>query len=811
MDAMTFSSHRFRLLGVLALAFLFLMTGCEGDTGPAGPAGSAGEDAPTVSVSIDGLTATEMKNLTMTGQVTKVAIASPPVVTFWVKDQYGRGLSGLGVKSTSNLDNMRFGLAKLVPGSQGSPSNWVAYTGLTSATSRPSAERDGSMVDHGDGRYTYTFTTNVSSSPTNAWETVYEPGRTHRLAIQISGTIAASQLDINNPVNIIHDFVPSGGAVTTTREIALTETCDRCHGKTFQTEPHTGRVDTRYCVVCHTDQRRIGRTASTPTGTQLSGSTYVVNGEAVGNFPVLIHKMHMGADLSLKGYNYAGILFNDIHFPQDVVNCRRCHQQSAKSPQGDNWKTKPSRRACGACHDSVSFTSPAPSGYTLHTAGEQLNDFLCSGCHKAADIEGYHLTANATPNNPSVPTGLSNFSYEISSVTVTNTTQPLIKFRILQDGTPITLPTTTSACGTLLAGFTGSPSFLIAYARPQDGVSAPAEYNNLGRSAAQPATVSITNICNGTQGVLTGPDGSGIYTAQVTVTTAGFPSGSTMRAAGLQGFFTQSAGTSGITTTTARHAISVTRAVTSDSARRSVVDNAKCANCHEWLSLHGGNRVYDTSICVMCHVPNLSSSGRGADVANLNAANAAALTADGYNAADPLTWPEATNNFKDLIHRIHASGVRNNEFRFVRDRGTSGVYYYNWSDDNGYPNNIHFPGTINMCEICHLPGTYDGTLPAGVLASNEVTGGDGLLTRAAVTGARATVPNTTDIVTSPFVATCVACHDGPLSILHMVQYGASKTMNVSRATYAADAAFETCVLCHGAGRIADPAVVHPVK
>lgn len=812
MSKFWYNRNRFSLL-ILAAAFLALLAGCEGDTGPAGPAGPSGMDAPTVSVPIANLTAADMADLTMTGQITGVTIASPPVVRFWVKDQYGRGLSGLGDKPTTTLSNMRFALAKLVPGTQGSPSNWVTYTGLTSATSRPSTENNGTIVDNGDGSYTYTFTTNVSTAPANAWETVYEPSRTHRMVIQISGTIASSGYALANPMDIIYDWVPAGGAVTTKREITMTEACNSCHGAIGTTTPHGGRVDTRYCVVCHNDQRRIGRTVSTPSTTGLlTGSTYVVNGEALGNFPVMIHKIHMGANLNFQGYNYAGVLFNDVHYPQDVINCRKCHQQSATAPQGDNWKNIPNRRACGACHDNIDFSLLVSNAtHSAHTGGAQTNDFLCSGCHDASEVEAFHLTVNATQNNPNVAAGLINFTYEISSVTVTNTTQPLIKFRILADdpadaiaAAPVTFPTSTSACGTLLTGFTGSPSFQMSYALPQDGISTPADYNNLGKVAGQPSSVSITNICNASQGVLTGPDGSGYYTAQITSAAGGFPSGSKMRAVGLQGYFTQ------VAPAAARHTISVVKAVTgatNDAVRRSVVDNTKCGGCHEWFEGHGGNRVYDTAICVQCHIPNLSSSGRGADPANVGATDAAAMTADGYDPTDPFAvpkWPEAAQNFKDLIHRTHASGVRDNEFRFVRDRGTSGVFYYNFS-------HIHFPGIINMCETCHKPGTYDATLPSGVLASVEITGGDGLATRAAVTGARATVPNLTDVVTSPFVATCVGCHDSALAVSHMGQNGATNTLLVDRATYSANVQNETCILCHGAGRVADTAVVHIVK
>jgi len=636
------------------------------------------------------------------------------------------------------------------------------------------------------------------------------------MVIQISGTLAASGYAITNPLDIIYDFVPAGGAVTSKREIVTTKACNDCHGRIGTTTPHGGRTDTRYCVVCHSDQRRIGRTVSSPTSTGLlSGSTYIVNGEAQGNMVVMIHKIHKGEDLTLQGYNYADVLFNEVIYPQDIVNCRKCHQQSADAPQGDNWKNKPSRRACGACHDNVSFADPTPTGFTPHTGptGTALNgDFLCVGCHDANKIEGYHLTVNATPNNPSVPAGLVNFTYEISSVTVTNNTQPVVKFRILADGIASTFTGTGSTASSppanaVLAGFTGSPSFLISYAQPQDGITTPTEYNNLGKVAAQPASLSIAYllVTGNTRGTLTGPDGSGFYTATITDAVYGFPSGSKLRAIGLQSYFTQLAGTGGIAADTARHTISVVKAVTGDTARRAVVDNAKCGGCHEWFEGHGGNRVYDVAICVMCHVPNLSSSGRGADPGVVSASTQTALTNDGYNPADPFDttapsgkWPEATQNMKDMIHRIHASGVRDTQYRFVRDRGTS-VNYYNESL-------IVFPGIINLCETCHKPGTYDGTLPTGALPTTEVTGGEGLVTRAAVTAARASVPNATDIVNSPFVSTCIGCHDSDLTAAHIAQNGGVRA--VSRSTYTAGLASETCILCHSAGKVADPAVVH---
>ena len=77
--------------------------------------------------------------------------------------------------------------------------------------------------------------------------------------------------------------------------------------------------------------------------------------------------------------------------------------------------------------------------------------------------------------------------------------------------------------------------------------------------------------------------------------------------------------------------------------RRLVVEAGKCANCHEIFEGHGGNRNIgalsgktEVVVCAVCHNPNLSSSGKTLD----------------------LTYPEATNNLKDMVHAIHAGAFR---------------------------------------------------------------------------------------------------------------------------------------------------------
>lgn len=812
---------RWRGFGAV-IAFLavaaFALSGCSGSdgsagaagaTGPAGPAGPPGP-AGAVVTNIGTLSAEALATATFSGAVTGVTIASPPVVDFWVKDAAGNGVVGLGAASTStpaNLNYLNFAIAKLVPGENGSPDQWVSY--MVTDTSRPTRERvAANLVDNGDGTYRYTFAKDLASVP----GVTYEANRTHRLVIQFSGTVPGTTDSIANPINIVYDFVPAGGALPLQREITTTAQCNDCHTQIGVSTPHGGRVDTRYCVVCHTDQRRLGRTNVASTGGVFTGTQYIADGEVLGDMVPMIHKTHMGNRLTKTGYNYAGVAFNHIGYPQEPTQCRKCHTASVAAPQGDNWKNRPSRQACGSCHDGIHWANN--DGPTFHVGGKAASDALCSVCHDAASIDAvYHVTENATTNNPSVPAGAVNFTYEVSSVTVSADNQPVVKFRILKDGTAVTF-NTYAAGAVLLTGFTGGPSFLVAYA---DGTDTSVDYNNKGRAAAQPATVSVANVWNGTQGTLSARDADGYYTATINGSgnAARFPAGAKLRAVALQGYFTQAAGTNGIAANLARHAVSVIKTATGDTARRTVVDDAKCGKCHEWLELHGGNRVYSVAVCVTCHNPNLSSSGRGANIANMNDANKALAIADGYAAAvagDVLNFPEATNNMKDMTHGIHASHARVNDFRFVRDRGTSGVYYYNWG-------HVTYPAVLNNCETCHKPGTY-GSLPAGVLPTTNVTTGVGGATYKWSTGqviggetvvadvgtarSGANLPGVNNLVISPYASTCVFCHDSDAAKAHMAANGGQ--LNVARSAYVAGA--EQCAICHGAGRSADVTVKH---
>jgi len=730
-----------------------------------------------------------------------------------------------------------------------------------------------------------------------------------------NGVATSPTVNLANPVNVTYDFKPgAAGAPGTpiplsdlTREDVNIDTCNVCHGK-LAFHGGSGRTEVRYCVVCHTNQRAYGQALATSTAGKFpaltetktvnaatgitsysySPNTYVADGEVTGNFNTMIHKIHQGNWLVKENYNFANVVFDNKGFSKlggGQRMCTTCHD-SKVAQTADNYKLLPSRTACGACHDGIVWSNGGGStladkqatayGAALATSGhvgrDQADDSKCALCHTPTNVPIDHRMENLTKNNKYVLPGLATFTYEIESATVAAATNDLtIKFRIQKQvadstgsvtnvaKTPVTLVAPAASVSAPLTGFSGGPSFLLAYALPQDGITTTlADYNNLGIKQGQPISVSIAQLLStnnaATIGSLAGPDASGYYTATVlgnsaTGTACGgatpakcaFPAGAKLRTVALQGYFTQLGAPTtpqGATGDVARHAISVLKTVTGDTARRTVVAADKCASCHEWFEGHGGNRVYETQVCVMCHNPNLATSGRGISDATLTAyngntapntptASTGAFTLDdrkiladwtffsftGTNQA--LKFPVTSNNFKDMIHGIHAGRERRVvPFQDARDRSPSAITLLDFR-------RMDFPGKLNNCETCHVTATADQKtydfVPAGALASTYESRDAAY--QAGITGATATTAqaktalntkNDQDIVRTPFAAACSSCHDNTAAKAHITINGGQ--LDLARSTALLPGRpledVESCVVCHGPGRDFDTSRVH---
>jgi OmcA/MtrC family decaheme c-type cytochrome len=763
--------------------------------------------------------------------VKSVAIASPPVVTFSVVDNQGRPVEGLDklkaqTSSTAlpSYPNLAFAMAKLMPRTDSKPASWVSYvvstltynaetkTVTVTGATRPSTDNNGTLeaVTGEAGSYKYTFYRDVPGTKAvvdgftysgnnrkeDLGDLTWQPTLPHRLTIQIggaapgtgsntpNGVTVAPAVNMANPVNVTYDFTPSTGEPLTadklTREDVSIDNCNVCHQK-LAFHGGSARVEVRYCVVCHTDQRAYGRAKATSTATASAISfpalketatvnpvtgitsysytpdTYIADGEVAGNFVTMIHKIHQGHTLVKQNYHYAGLAFNNKGFSklgEGQKMCTTCHG-GAEATTADNFSKIPTRASCGACHDGIKWDTGTgstlgdkmgvvyagdPLVSTGHRGGAALDDSSCSQCHTSDGIKISHRTENITKNNPTIDSGLASFEYEIKDVTVNSANDVIIEFGIYKWVSPddkskkalVTLVDPAPGVTNPLTGFTGGPSFLLPYAVSQDGITTPSDFNNVGpgRTSAQPRSVSIANCLNTNNAanctLVPSTTNTGYYTATIKGSGAwSFPAAAAttkMRAVALQGYFTQvtpPATTAGI----GRHAISVMKGVKGDTERRKIVDPEKCAGCHEWFEGHGGNRVYETQVCTACHVPGLATSGRGIPDSTLNTFK--------FSIAEEKILKDWGFD-KTLVNAALKFPVVTNNLKDMihglhagRDRVTP-IQIARDATSRGVINLIDlrrmdFPGKLNNCESCHVTATGTTTtynvIPSGALSS----------------------------------------------------------------------------------------------
>ena len=152
---------------------------------------------------------------------------------------------------------------------------------------------------------------------------VFEPNRTHRIAIQLSYTNAAGVTVLVNPYfDVTFDANGKSVAVTDpnqTRVMADVSSCNACHEKLAL--HGGGRVDTQFCVMCHNP-----------------GTTDANSGNVL-TMQTMVHKIHSGRllaseiaqggeDYVIWGYQSEKHDYAEVGFPQDLRNCTRLPHRS---------------------------------------------------------------------------------------------------------------------------------------------------------------------------------------------------------------------------------------------------------------------------------------------------------------------------------------------------------------------------------------------------------------------------------------------------------------------------------------------------
>jgi OmcA/MtrC family decaheme c-type cytochrome len=776
------------LLGTAAAAVLLAMTlglggcgsdgddGAQGPPGPPGQPGQPGAPAP----------APPGETTSLRVEITDVTVASPPVVEFTVTNQVGRGFPDLA------QGQVQFTFAKLAPRAVGAGHDWQSYINRTDpgpATAGPggaavlplaetiqaTSEANGTLENLGGGNYRYTFrndVTNITSPMPVAWD----PTLTHRVALQLSNALTAS-LE-GGPVNAWKDFVPANPALqpTASREIAATATCNSCHD---QLSIHGGgRGEVQYCVTCHNP-----------------GSTDANSGETL-DMKVMIHKIHRGrflprvgagAEYAIWGFGGTKHDYSDLDYPyeklvandnQRTKSCTKCHtgdeprlhSGTVQTEDGNLWKTAgySSVAACGSCHEDVPGIGPAGSSWIDNTKVNHttivgninagLFPQVCSTCHDVGEIHRLQTFEKAN------------------------------RIAVQFDGNPVL----DQAANTLTARFrlvdtlNNNTTLVHGTNYNADGLSGPVLYGpNLVRTIIGWRTDEFqtydasNNLDNEGQAIrfTTLPAGTvdalvdGYYQAVYTLPEARVAE---MVAAGGSGILGIKNGVSidgqNLRFTDGDVAFAITD--NQPVMRRAAATITECKTCHLSIAFHGGGREGNLQVCATCHNSNFYQPGVD--------------STRGF----PANYPR-NSGLMNMVHAIHA----NSDHRSPERLGAGGA-----TPEQIEGKRINYPGLIQNCQQCHVPGGNTLPLPAAATGVSVGLQDGGVLT------------NVSDHVkASPTYSACASCHDDSQARNHMALNGASNGIDGNNAGWSfaiPDASGESCAVCHGPGRVSDVVEAH---
>lgn len=497
------------------------------------------------------------------------------------------------IKLTDSLDQPVDRLGQVTPGpvtpgiALGAWDNdkrqyYTYTTRTTNGVTNPNVDQNGTFTDLEVGHFKYTFGTTLPAD--------FDVTKMLTLGVQARRVMPANVLGGKTYYadNVFKDFRADGGPVAPVWDAVNTQTaCNNCHDPLAM---HGGaRRSVRLCVLCHQPQHALSET-----------------GESF-DLKVMIHRIHRGANLPsvVAGKPYVLTGTNDystVHFPQDIRNCYYCHEgtdPTKKPSQAYVWYSRPSRAACGSCHDDVNFATGAG-----HPAGPQANDSQCAECHVPQGDQEWDASVIGAHTVPDKSKQLQGLKAEILSVDqAAPGMKPVITFKLTNgDGTILDPKTFGSNLNVDLGGPTSDYTLFPAIRERADG----AAFNG------SVATYTFTNAIPATA--------SGTWTFAIECRRA-----------------VKLAKADGTTINYNEGAVNPIKYVSltggTPKPRRTLVALQNCNRCHERLASlfsHGGQRIA-IELCVICHNPNHTDGARRP--ASEGAAESGA--------------------FKRMIHRIH--------------------------------------------------------------------------------------------------------------------------------------------------------------
>jgi OmcA/MtrC family decaheme c-type cytochrome len=413
-----------------------------------------------------------------------------------------------------------------------------------------------------------------------------------------------------------------------------------------------------------------------------------------------------------------------VGFPSYMQNCSLCHSTDAALAVTNAEPV--TFDFCMTCHQNFSGFGTADFGGINHAIFNAATD--CALCHNDGPTGiafGTHAGAH-NANSVAVATDRGGLVWDGVDLSVTQGARVVTQFtNVIRTGNNLAIDWTVAVDGTLVdpcntTPGTSAPTFqsgfsiLKAFFQGDDLINA-----NNGNAA--PGQANSTNLD------FTAGTGNTVCVGTTATTTVPLTAAEALLTGkariGLQGRPTLTVPTPSPGTPTATQNILV-RAKSpvfdfdlatgaAATPRRIVVDNQKCIDCHLGsLYQHGGNRIDNEELCIMCHNEASSEQNRR-ETMGVDASEA-------YDGKAGQTY-----GFKTMLHAIHATGVRGTPIVFYRNNGIyafagSETLLKNWpgtgsqvvfgsGPDGTNPvttrnHNFvtaHFPRRLNDCVACH--------------------------------------------------------------------------------------------------------------
>ena len=543
------------------------------------------------------------------------------------------------------------------------------------------ADAGGTTQKVADGEYIYTLATKAVPFGGGA----YDKTATHTIGAY--GSRNLTEFDLGTYyASGIYSWVPDGSKVTKTRDVIKTSSCLKCHGEMGF---HGGsRRGMEICILCHT----AGNAKTNSNIDPDTGNTF--------DMPTMTHRIHMGEELPSvqkgKPYQIVGnaqrvVDWSTVVFPAGAQRCEFCHEQNTGAAQKDAY-LKPSRTACGSCHDNVNFATGEN-----HANLAQVTDNQCGTCHQVQgeleydiSIKGAHIVERLSSQNPGYVANITKIDNGSAGK------KPTITFTIKdKSGKGLTLADLPTTVRSRLAVTLAGPTSDYGYTGFGSDVTTAGYVTEDMISAAVPANAakcSNDGTCTYTFLHAIPADAKGTFSVVLEgrrdIAINPGTKKQVMAEFGMTG----------------KMALSFSVDGSPVQERRKIVDIAKCNNCHGMLALHGENR-NQIEQCVQCHNPSETDAGRRPATTN----------------ASEKAKPNQSINMALMIHKIHKGEQLKEDNQTYTVIGFGGSV--NPFDEVRYPafTRSGSVGNLSRCDMCHVGGS-EGILPVGKNAVRDPQG-----------------------------------------------------------------------------------------